>query len=53
MCCYGNGVVTVDHVIYLPTVEDGLTPWMLKDGSGLQLLEPCAHMRVATFNGEV
>ena len=45
--------VTVNHVIYIPTVEDGLIPWTLRDGSFLQLIEPCAHMRVATFNGEV
>ena len=28
-------------------------PWMLKDGTSLQLVEPCAHMRLATFNGQV
>ena len=43
----------IAHVIYPSTVEDGLMPWMLKDGSGLQLLEPCTHMKLAMFNGEV
>lgn len=28
-------------------------PWILKDGSSLQLTEPCPHMRLATFNGQV
>ena len=28
-------------------------PWMLKDGSSLQLKEPCPQMRLATFNGQV
>lgn len=42
------------HVIHLYayTVEGGLMPWILKDGSSLQLLEPCVHMRLATFNGQ-
>lgn len=28
-------------------------PWMLKDGTSLQLTEPCVHMRLGIFNGQV
>ena len=38
---------------FLCCVEEGLMPWMLKDGSSLQLKEPCPHMQLATFNGKV
>lgn len=34
------------------SAEEGLMPWMLKDGSSLQLKEPCPHMQLATFNGK-
>ena len=37
----------------LCAVENGLVPWMLKDGSSLQLAEPCVHMRLALFNEQV
>ena len=53
---YSEGMlllVIMAHVICPSFVENGLMPWMLKDGCGLQLVEPCAHMRLATFNGEV
>lgn len=55
VCCHRDGSGEMGHVIhlYVYTVEGGLMPWMLKDGSSLQLLEPCVHMRLATFNGQV